>query len=68
MLFRKQEKHQQQKLLSVTCFGMQAMKNLLCQLPTAVLCRKEPIKLTKTPWSESASELYRPSDRRLSAK
>jgi hypothetical protein len=25
-------------------------------------CRK------KTPWSESASELYRPSDRRLSAK
>jgi hypothetical protein len=23
---------------------------------------------TKTPWSESASELYRPSDRRLSAK
>jgi hypothetical protein len=25
-----------------------------------------PIK--KTPWSESASELYRPSDRRLSAK
>jgi hypothetical protein len=22
----------------------------------------------KTPWSESASELYRPSDRRLSAK
>jgi hypothetical protein len=25
-------------------------------------------KKTKTPWSESASELYRPSDRRLSAK
>jgi hypothetical protein len=24
--------------------------------------------LKKTPWSESASELYRPSDRRLSAK
>jgi hypothetical protein len=24
--------------------------------------------LTLTPWSESASELYRPSDRRLSAK
>jgi hypothetical protein len=23
---------------------------------------------TNTPWSESASELYRPSDRRLSAK
>jgi hypothetical protein len=26
------------------------------------------IKVTKTPWSESASELYRPSDRCLSAK
>jgi hypothetical protein len=26
------------------------------------------IKKTKTPWPESASELYRPSDRRLSAK
>jgi hypothetical protein len=26
------------------------------------------ISKTKTPWSESASELYRPSDRRLSAK
>jgi hypothetical protein len=25
-------------------------------------------KLKQTPWSESASELYRPSDRRLSAK
>jgi hypothetical protein len=24
--------------------------------------------IKKTPWSESASELYRPSDRRLSAK
>jgi hypothetical protein len=28
----------------------------------------ENIKQTKTPWPESASELYRPSDRRLSAK
>jgi hypothetical protein len=26
------------------------------------------LKKLKTPWSESASELYRPSDRRLSAK
>jgi hypothetical protein len=25
-------------------------------------------KKKKTPWSESVSELYRPSDRRLSAK
>jgi hypothetical protein len=25
-------------------------------------------KKKKTPWSESASELYRPSDRRFSAK
>jgi hypothetical protein len=28
----------------------------------------ENVTLTKTPWSESASELYRPCDRRLSAK
>jgi CBS-domain-containing membrane protein len=27
-----------------------------------------PEKKKKTPWSESASELYRPSDRRLLAK
>jgi hypothetical protein len=27
-----------------------------------------PNKQKQTPWSESASELYRPSDRRLSAK
>jgi hypothetical protein len=26
------------------------------------------MNLKKAPWSESASELYRPSDRRLSAK
>jgi hypothetical protein len=26
------------------------------------------LQKTETPWSESASELYRPSDRRLSAK
>jgi hypothetical protein len=25
-------------------------------------------KINKTPWPESASELYRPSDRRLSSK
>jgi hypothetical protein len=29
---------------------------------------KNKIIKKKTPWSESASELYRPSDRRLSAK
>jgi hypothetical protein len=31
---------------------------------------QQPIRKTKvkTPWPESASELYRPSDRRLSAK
>jgi hypothetical protein len=39
-------------------------------LGTAVTCQnlfREEIN-KKTPWSESASELYRPSDRRLSAK
>jgi hypothetical protein len=30
--------------------------------------RTEGSRKKKTPWSESASELYRPSDRRLSAK
>jgi hypothetical protein len=29
---------------------------------------QKPIYIYKTPWSESASELYRPSDRHLSAK
>jgi hypothetical protein len=28
----------------------------------------EPSKKKKTPWSESASELHRPSDHRLSVK
>jgi hypothetical protein len=32
-----------------------------------VYCNQITTKL-KTPWSESASELYRPGDRRLSAK
>jgi hypothetical protein len=27
-----------------------------------------PVRLKKTPWPQSASELYRPSDRRLSEK
>jgi hypothetical protein len=30
--------------------------------------KDEKNKQKQTPWSESASELYRPSDRRLSAK
>jgi hypothetical protein len=29
---------------------------------------RKAFPLKKNPWSESASELYRPSDRRLSAK
>jgi hypothetical protein len=36
-----------------------------CSKAVAVLGKK---KRKKTPWSESASKLYRPSDRRLSAK
>jgi hypothetical protein len=31
-------------------------------------CTSSNISKNKIPWSESASELYRPSDRRLSAK
>jgi hypothetical protein len=42
-------------------------------IPETILWRNQKIKQNKqtnkqTPWSESASELYRPSDRRLSAK
>jgi hypothetical protein len=40
--------------------------------PQSFYGRKEKSSIyvinSKTPWSESASELYRPSDRRLSAK
>jgi hypothetical protein len=32
------------------------------------VCNGDHLAYKKTPWSESASELYRPSDRRLSAK
>jgi hypothetical protein len=35
---------------------------------TKTLVRKQNKKKKQTPWSESASELYRPIDRRLSAK
>jgi hypothetical protein len=50
-------------------------QSVVCPLPLPVLnllnywflsCHLQTQK--KTPWSESASELYRPSDRRLSAK
>jgi hypothetical protein len=34
----------------------------------AIVNKHKKKKKKKTPWSESASELYRPSDRRLSAK
>jgi hypothetical protein len=38
-------------------------------LPTVMTTKTSKNKQTKqTPWSESANELYRPSDRRLSAK
>jgi hypothetical protein len=33
----------------------------------ARVCARVQNKLQQTPWPESASELYRPSDRRLSA-
>jgi hypothetical protein len=45
--------------------------NLVCMIRAVM---SAPFRSTtycishKTPWSESASELYRPSDRRLSAK
>jgi hypothetical protein len=33
-----------------------------------MICFLFQVTKTKTPWPESASELYRPNDRRLSAK
>jgi hypothetical protein len=48
---------------------------VVCTVHNTVLCHEQgtkrkinPSNIKKTPWSESASELYRPSDRRLSAK
>jgi hypothetical protein len=38
------------------------------QVASVPLARPAERFVQKTPWSESASELYRPSDRRLSAK
>jgi hypothetical protein len=35
---------------------------------TITVIEQREQKNKQTPWSESASELYRPSDRRLSAK
>jgi hypothetical protein len=48
---------------SDVCQGVQIMKRLIWQFSPA-LC----IFLLKTPWPDSASELYRPSDHQLSAK
>jgi hypothetical protein len=39
--------------------------SLLCSLDIYSIVKRNT---KKTPWSESANELYRPSDRRLSAK
>jgi hypothetical protein len=37
-------------------------------IPEATMSSGEGVVWSNTPWSESASEQYRPSDRRLSAK
>jgi hypothetical protein len=42
------------------------LPNFGCSLESATKPKQNKNK--QTPWSESASELYRPSDRRLSAK
>jgi hypothetical protein len=39
-----------------------------CDMPLVLTTSVFGIRKKKIPWSESASELYRPSDRRLSAK
>jgi hypothetical protein len=46
-------------------------KTYTCKVNTFLACSSHHISFPlkkKTPWSESANELYRPSDRRLSAK
>jgi hypothetical protein len=48
----------EEKIKDCSVLKMKLFRNLL----------RNKTKLNSTPWSESASELYRPSDRRLSAK
>jgi hypothetical protein len=53
----------------LVCYAVQ--KTTLCgghQHKSFLHTNIQIYKKKKTPWSESASELYRPSDRRLSAK
>jgi hypothetical protein len=48
---------------------LKILTNLYLSFTSSVASyESECLKLNYTPWSESASELYRPSDRRLSAK
>jgi hypothetical protein len=56
--------------LIISSYETRSQESLCWQDPTAIYCSALllQMELKKTPWSESASELYRPSDRRLSAK
>jgi hypothetical protein len=49
---------------------MYELKHLPPNMKLGLIANKPDLIFSKkkTPWSESASELYRPSDRRLSAK
>jgi hypothetical protein len=49
-------------LFSIKLYKLQRYKTLANPASVCLL------DVNKTPWSESASELYRPSDRRLSVK
>jgi hypothetical protein len=51
-------------LFDVRCFNIP----LNIRVPPRILVPRLKTTEKKTPWSESTSELYRPSDRRLSAK
>jgi hypothetical protein len=61
-----------QKQSKISKFVMKTPYELKTQFATGQCCAQQ-IETTflqdkQTPWSESESELYRPSDRRLSAK
>jgi hypothetical protein len=53
--------------LPLSSYGRNITAHTLLQ-PHVRLAEIENLAKNETPWPESASELYRPSDRRLSAK
>jgi hypothetical protein len=48
--------------------GIYSVLFAICRMPEELVAMTDETTKTKPPWRESASELYRPSDPRLSAK